>query len=89
MTGERQAADAIRFYDSKSWDYDATWHNDFTKRFMTYLDIQPGQHVLDLACGTGLLTFREAEAVGPQGQVVGVDVTPSMLAVATHRKSQG
>ncbi|EMD67561.1 hypothetical protein GGP41_007440 [Bipolaris sorokiniana] len=89
MTGERQAADAIRFYDSKSWDYDATWHNDFTKRFISYLDIQPGQHVLDLACGTGLLTFREAEAVGPQGHVVGVDVTPSMLAVATHRKTQG
>ncbi|CAE7007839.1 hypothetical protein CFE70_001507 [Pyrenophora teres f. teres 0-1] len=89
MTSGRQAADAIRFYDSKSWDYDATWHNDFTKRFMTYLDIQPGQEVLDLACGTGLLTFREAEAVGSSGQVVGVDVTPGMLAVATHRKTQG
>jgi len=89
MSSERQAANAIRFYDSKSWDYDATWHNDFTKRFMTYLDIQPGQKVLDLACGTGLLTFREAEAVGSSGQVVGVDVTPGMLAVATHRKTQG
>ncbi|KNG52591.1 protein-l-isoaspartate(d-aspartate) o-methyltransferase [Stemphylium lycopersici] len=89
MAGERQAADAIRFYDSKSWDYDATWHNDFTSRFMSYLEIEPGQHVLDLACGTGLLTFREAEAVGPQGQVVGVDVTPGMLAVATHKKTQG
>lgn len=89
MSGERQAADAIRFYDSKSWDYDATWHNDFTRRFMSYLDIQPGQQILDLACGTGLLTFREAEAVGPQGHVIGVDVTPGMLAVATHRKTQG
>lgn len=89
MAGERQAADAIRFYDSKSWDYDATWHNDFTRRFMTYVDIQPGQQVLDLACGTGLLTFRESEAVGPEGHVVGVDVTPSMLAVATHRKTHG
>ncbi|KAF1831201.1 S-adenosyl-L-methionine-dependent methyltransferase [Decorospora gaudefroyi] len=89
MLDERQAADAIRFYDSKSWDYDATWHNDFTKRFISYLDIQPGQHVLDLACGTGLLTFREAEAVGPEGQVVGVDVTPGMLAVAAHRQKQG
>ncbi|CAN9363611.1 unnamed protein product [Alternaria alternata] len=76
MSSERQAADAIRFYDSKSWNYDATWHNDFTRRFISYLDIQPGQQVLDLACGTGLLTFRESEAVGPQGHVVGVDVTP-------------
>jgi ubiquinone/menaquinone biosynthesis C-methylase UbiE len=89
MTEERQAVNAIRFYDSKSFDYDATWHNDFTKRFISYLDIQPGQHVLDLACGTGLLTFREADAVGPEGQVVGVDVTPGMLAVAAYRQEQG
>jgi ubiquinone/menaquinone biosynthesis C-methylase UbiE len=89
MTEERQSANAIRFYDSKSFDYDATWHNDFTKRFISYLDIQPGQHVLDLACGTGLLTFREADAVGPEGQVVGVDVTPGMLAVAAHRQKHG
>jgi ubiquinone/menaquinone biosynthesis C-methylase UbiE len=88
MSNERQAADAIRFYDTKSWDYDATWHSDFTKRFISYLDIQPGQQVLDLACGTGLLTFREAEAVGSQGHVVGVDVTAGMLAVATHKQKQ-
>jgi ubiquinone/menaquinone biosynthesis C-methylase UbiE len=89
MTGQRQSANAIRFYDSKSFDYDATWHSDFTKRFISYLDIQPGHHVLDLACGTGLLTFREADVVGPEGQVVGVDVTPGMLAVAAHRQKQG
>jgi ubiquinone/menaquinone biosynthesis C-methylase UbiE len=89
MTEEQQSANAIRFYDSKSFDYDATWHNDFTRRFISYLDIQPGQHILDLACGTGLLTFREADTVGPEGQVVGVDVTPGMLAVAAQRQKQG
>jgi ubiquinone/menaquinone biosynthesis C-methylase UbiE len=89
MTEERQSANAIRFYDSKSFDYDATWHNDFTRRFISYLDIQPGQQVLDLACGTGLLTFREADAVRREGQVIGVDVTPGMLAVATQRQKQG
>ncbi|KAF1940909.1 S-adenosyl-L-methionine-dependent methyltransferase [Clathrospora elynae] len=89
MSSKRQAADAIRFYDSKSWDYDATWHSDFTKRFISYLDIQSGQHILDLACGTGLLTFREADSVGAEGQVVGVDVTPGMLAVAAHKQKQG
>jgi ubiquinone/menaquinone biosynthesis C-methylase UbiE len=86
MSGERQAVGAIRFYEAKSGDYDDTWHDDFTKRFISYLDIQPGQHILDLACGTGLLTFLEAEAVGPSGSVVGVDVTPGMLAIATRKK---
>lgn len=89
MADKSQAAEAIRFYETKSWEYDATWHNDFTKRFISYLDIQPGQHVLDLACGTGLLTFLEVAAVGPTGEVVGIDVTPGMLAVAARKQTLG
>ncbi|KAF2854155.1 S-adenosyl-L-methionine-dependent methyltransferase [Plenodomus tracheiphilus IPT5] len=86
MAIERQADSAIKLYQTRSSEYDATWHADFTKRFITYLDIQRGQHVLDLACGTGLLTFLEADAVGSEGQVVGIDVTPGMLAIATRKK---
>jgi ubiquinone/menaquinone biosynthesis C-methylase UbiE len=89
MPEERQSANAIRFYESKSGDYDDTWHDDFTTRFLSYLDLQPGQEVLDLACGTGLLTFKEADAVSPTGKVVGVDVTPGMLATASRKKEQG
>jgi ubiquinone/menaquinone biosynthesis C-methylase UbiE len=89
MSEERQAANAIRFYEAKSADYDSTWHSDFTQRFISYLDIQEGQNVLDLACGTGLLTFLEAEKVGASGTVIGIDVTPSMLAIANRKKEQG
>lgn len=88
MSSERQSDNAIRFYETKSQDYDDTWHSDFTKRFISYLDIQPGQHVLDLACGTGLLSFLEADAVGPGGQIVGIDVTPGMLAIAAQKREQ-
>ena len=89
MSGERQSADAIRFYEAKAGDYDDTWHSDFTTRFLSQLDLHQGQEVLDLACGTGLLTFQEADVIGPTGKVVGVDVTPGMLAIATRRKEQG
>lgn len=41
-----------------------------------------GDAVLDVACGTGILTRRLASAVGPEGQVVGVDVNPQMLEAA-------
>ncbi|KAH7359765.1 S-adenosyl-L-methionine-dependent methyltransferase [Pyrenochaeta sp. MPI-SDFR-AT-0127] len=86
MSGDKQSDNAIRFYEAKSRDYDDTWHSDFTKRFISYIDIQPGDHVLDLACGTGLLSFLEADAVGSNGQVVGIDVTPGMLAIAADKK---
>ena len=44
--------------------------------------LQPGQRVLDVACGTGVVTRLAAERVGPAGAVAGLDVNPGMLAVA-------
>lgn len=44
--------------------------------------IQPGQRVLDVACGTGVLARTAAERVGRSGSVVGVDINEEMLAVA-------
>jgi len=46
------------------------------------LDLKPGNHVLDLACGTGLSFPHLRELVGEQGQVTGVDLTPAMLDIA-------
>lgn len=43
------------------------------------LALRPGQHVLDLACGPGTLTLPLAEAVGPAGRVVAVDLAEGML----------
>ncbi len=44
--------------------------------------LRPGQHVLDVACGSGAATRAAAAAVGPGGMVVGVDLDEAMLAVA-------
>jgi ubiquinone/menaquinone biosynthesis C-methylase UbiE len=46
------------------------------------LDIQRGDHVLDLGCGPGLWTQILADAVGPAGRVVGVDFDEDHLAYA-------
>lgn len=44
--------------------------------------LRPGMSVLDVGCGTGAITRGIAEAVGPSGRVVGVDVNPSLIARA-------
>ncbi|SEV98840.1 class I SAM-dependent methyltransferase [Halobacterium jilantaiense] len=49
------------------------------------LDLERGDTVVDLGCGTGANLPHLREAVGPTGTVVGVDLTPGMLAAAERR----
>jgi arsenite methyltransferase len=42
-------------------------------------DLQPGETVVDLGCGAGFDTVLAAQMVGPEGRVIGVDMTPAML----------
>jgi SAM-dependent methyltransferase len=46
---------------------------------MDRLDLQPGQHLVDLGCGTGRTTIEMARRVAPGGQAVGVDIAEPML----------
>ena len=43
------------------------------------LELKPGETVLDLGSGAGIDAFLAAREVGPQGRVIGVDMTPQML----------
>jgi SAM-dependent methyltransferase len=44
--------------------------------------VQPGQHILDVACGTGVVAREAAARVGNSGRVVGLDLNAAMLGVA-------
>jgi SAM-dependent methyltransferase len=51
--------------------------------------VEEGQHVLDVACGTGVVADGAAGLVGASGSVTGVDINPSMVAVAAVRSDGG
>ena len=57
-------------------------HARWTPQFLDYVRPGPGDRVLDVACGTGIVTRNLAPEVGASGRVVGVDLNPDMLAVA-------
>jgi SAM-dependent methyltransferase len=54
----------------------------WTKHLIEAAGIREGSHVLDIACGTGVLTRHALLTTGPSGRVIGVDPAPGMLAAA-------
>jgi SAM-dependent methyltransferase len=54
----------------------------WTPELVAVLGVRPGERVLDVACGTGIVTRLLPDRVGPTGRVVGLDVNVGMLAVA-------
>jgi SAM-dependent methyltransferase len=51
--------------------------------------IAPGERVLDLGCGCGTTTFELARRVGPEGRVLGLDVSLPMITAARERLGAG
>ena len=82
--GGPDAQRAIARYREHASGYDASALCALPLRYRTVwnLALEPGDAVLDVACGTGLVTRSAARVVGEGGAVVGVDCHPPMLAVA-------
>jgi ubiquinone/menaquinone biosynthesis C-methylase UbiE len=75
-------------WDLAAPDYEGLWHAQLARaqsKLMDSVSIRPGENVLDVACGTGMVTFNAAAAVGPTGHVVGTDISGEMVGIATQR----
>lgn len=57
----------------------------YRRQAVNALQLHGGARVLELACGTGLNFPLLQQAVGPEGHIIGLDLTPAMLAKAGER----
>jgi ubiquinone/menaquinone biosynthesis C-methylase UbiE len=79
-----------KHYDVTSRLYPAPGYPQRAQRVRAVqaLGLRPGDSVIDIACGTGLNFALIEDAIGPEGQIVGVDLTDAMLARAKDRIEQ-
>jgi ubiquinone/menaquinone biosynthesis C-methylase UbiE len=73
-------------WDKASAYYESCWHEQLKPSQDRLLDIaglKEGEHILDIACGTGLISFRAAISAGEKGLVLGTDISEKMIALAT------
>jgi len=74
-------------WDRAAATYEQGWQKQLEPAQTLLLELaalRPGERVLDLACGTGLVTFRAADAVGPRGEVIGTDISDAMIEQCTR-----
>ena len=82
---------AATTYNSAADHFDDTplafWER-YGRRTAGRLDLKRGWHVLDVGCGTGASALPAAEAVGPGGRVLGVDLAGKLLERAQAKAAQ-
>lgn len=75
-------------YTERSSTYDnSPLHPRQANEYIDGANLQQGESVLDLACGTGLVTIPAKQHVGPAGKVTGIDISSGMLDVARQKTS--
>lgn len=75
-------------WDRSSDSYDRGWQRQLVpchRRVLEMADLRPGEEVVDVACGTGLVTLPAAERIGPDGRVEAVDLSEAMVDVIEER----
>jgi ubiquinone/menaquinone biosynthesis C-methylase UbiE len=78
-------------WDMAAEDYEPLWQvqlADARRQLFQCASLAPGERVLDVACGTGLVTLAAARMVGPSGTVVGGDLSARMVDAGRRRADE-
>jgi len=94
-TAQPGNADQIAYWNDAGGLTWATLHESLERqidplglRAIEALAPRPGERILDIGCGCGQTSLQLAEAVGPGGAVVGLDISRPMLKVARERAAK-
>lgn len=84
-----ERAGVAQSYDRLSDHYcDLPFWDAYGRKLVERLDLTPGATVLDVGCGAGASALPAAAAVGPDGYVIGVDLSNGLLAQAQKRADE-
>ncbi|CAH9017912.1 class I SAM-dependent methyltransferase [Candidatus Nitrosacidococcus sp. I8] len=62
--------------------------SSFRQVTLNYVQLNAGMKVLDIGCGTGVLTRLAAEKIGDTGEIIGIDPSPQMISLAQKKSLQ-
>jgi ubiquinone/menaquinone biosynthesis C-methylase UbiE len=72
-------------WDKASAYYETFWQDQLKPAqdlLLEMADLQPGENVLDIACGTGLVSFDALAKLGENGRLLGTDISDKMVEIA-------
>src|SRR5215470_4577862 len=91
VTPNDAKARAAATYNAAADSYDDpanSFWEQFGRRTIEQLDLQPGARVLDVCCGSGASAIPAAEKVGHDGFVLGIDLAEKLLERARSKATK-
>jgi ubiquinone/menaquinone biosynthesis C-methylase UbiE len=73
-------------WDKASQYYETFWQQQLKPAqdlLLELADLKPGEHILDVACGTGLVSFAALDRIKPDGSLAGTDISDKMIEIAS------